>query len=453
MNAGTRIRLAIVTLVMLPALFSCLPDTRRDAVGPRGPDVSFLLPANAIDMKIMRLEALLTDKRLYHRDREIAQKLLTDYRRIRKLSRGKVSDRAYHEMIRTLFSDLDMVSEIHLFENLTDNDTQLAVVNELAIRRDRILAGYTSGDDEDVIAECRELASSFGSDALTPEIGLLFAISLARQNLTAEALAMGARAIRELEGRPDRVDLRAHLIQWHLDMGDRKKALELYEKLIDDLDERQALLSTARRRIMAEEATVVRPEDEFEEIPMNDRPLDPEATEVEIILRKVALLVEENRFRDARLLLIRHRPKVDDEPEAELLEQALKTVELAEETYRENLALKKKPTERALELIEADRFDEALEILEQEDLEQSGDPEKTRRLKELAVEKRVKQERDRAARIFLTARSTNDPEKREQLLLSSYEILKKLIATYPSTSLIDKLNANLLKVKEELGKR
>lgn len=341
MNAGTRIRLAIVTLVMLPALFSCLPDTRRDAVGPRGPDLSFLLPANAIDMKIMRLEALLTDKRLDHRDREIAQKLLTDYRRIRKLSRGKVSDRAYQEMIRTLFSDLDMVSEIHLFEDLTDNDTQLAVVNELAIRRDRILAGYTSGDDQDVIAECRELASSFGSDALTPEIGLLFAVSLARQNLTAEALAMGARAIRELEGRPDRVDLRAHLIQWHLDMGDRKKALELYEKLIDDLDERQALLSTARRRIMAEEATVVRPEDEFKEIPTND----------------------------------------------------------------------------------------------------------------LAVEKRVKQERDRAARIFLTARSTNDPEKREQLLLSSYEILKKLIATYPSTSLIDKLNANLLKVKEELGKR
>ena len=50
------------------------------------------------------------------------------------------------------------------------------------------------------------------------------------------------------------------------------------------------------------------------------------------------------------------------------------------------------------------------------------------------------------------AGKSNDYGKKQELLLSSYEILKALIEKYPSSDLIDKLNDHIEKVREELGK-
>ena len=50
------------------------------------------------------------------------------------------------------------------------------------------------------------------------------------------------------------------------------------------------------------------------------------------------------------------------------------------------------------------------------------------------------------------ARKTADPAKKEELLLSSYDILKTLIERYPSSPMIEKLNDNLRTVREQLTK-
>lgn len=456
MNTGLRISLIIISFAILCAFFSCLPR-RMETMGPVKPisetPVPPVLSSDIVDRKIERFEEILADRQLNDQDMKVAQKMLSDYRGIRNALQGQISERGYRKMIHTLFSSLDMIDERYFTgAPAVDDKPHSMTINELSLKRGSILASYMSGDFQGVIAECSELESTFGPDALTPEIGLLFAVSLARQDLTEAAATIGERIVRELEGRPDLVHLRASLVQWQLDMGNRDRALEIYEKLVDDLDEREALLSSAKQRITEENSTFIRPSDESREIPINENEIDLEMTETETILKEVALLVEDNRFDDARMLLVKQRLKVEDEPDTELLEQALKTVDLAEERYQEALSLEKDPTEQAMKLIEEDRLDEALKILEENGAGRSADPVKTKRLKDFTIEKLVKQERNRAAKIFLSAKGTSDLKKREELLKSSHRILKTLIEKYPSTTLINKLIDNLLKVEEELDK-
>ena len=73
-------------------------------------------------------------------------------------------------------------------------------------------------------------------------------------------------------------------------------------------------------------------------------------------------------------------------------------------------------------------------------------------LRNLAVEGYIRSERERAAKIFHLAKQSNDIARKEELLLSSFQILNNLIEKYPSASLISRLNDNLESVKAELVK-
>ena len=75
-----------------------------------------------------------------------------------------------------------------------------------------------------------------------------------------------------------------------------------------------------------------------------------------------------------------------------------------------------------------------------------------KKIKDLAIDRLINRERNRAAKIFLMAKKAEDPEKRKELLLSSYDILIILIERYPSSSLINKLNDHLQKVRDELDR-
>ena len=73
-----------------------------------------------------------------------------------------------------------------------------------------------------------------------------------------------------------------------------------------------------------------------------------------------------------------------------------------------------------------------------------------KRLRDIAVEKLIISERNRAAQIYLMAKKTNNNKKKKELLLSSYNILKGLIDAYPSSSLINKLKIDLSKIEDNL---
>ena len=144
-----------------------------------------------------------------------------------------------------------------------------------------------------------------------------------------------------------------------------------------------------------------------------------------------------------------------EETELETIDQAFKTIQVAEERYQKrkitSVTHGEDTLKLAAKLIEEEKFEEAISKLE-ELKENQEFAHETEEIKELAIEKLINRERNRAAKIFLLAKKTNDPAKRKELLVSSHTILKVLIKEYPSSSLIDRLNRHIKSVENELNK-
>jgi hypothetical protein len=253
-----------------------------------------------------------------------------------------------------------------------------------------------------------------------------------------DAIEIGEGIIRDLEVSPDLLLLRARIAEWKLKLGQRQEALLVYERLTDTLDEQRDIVQSLSRKIAGASK--------------GDQELEGAVNQ---ILQRVEQLVQERRFDEAKDALIRKKNEVLPVAEKEAVEQALKSLVLAEEIYLEEklsrISWRKGILEMARKHLEAEKFEEAISNLEALESEQE-DVHEIQELKTRAIEGLVNRERNRAAKIYLAAKKSWDPEKKEKLLRTSYEILKKLIEKYPSSGLNSKLKSHLNTVGEELNK-
>ena len=105
--------------------------------------------------------------------------------------------------------------------------------------------------------------------------------------------------------------------------------------------------------------------------------------------------------------------------------------------------------ETARALIDEEAYEKALTTLDALNEDSAFLTEKEE-IKKIAVEKLINRERNRAAKIFLKAKKSDDPKEKEELLNTAYNILKVLVDKYSSSSLIYKVNNNMETVKEAL---
>jgi tetratricopeptide (TPR) repeat protein len=451
MTGRTEIKGIIIALLITPILFSCM--AKKGIIIPKpGVITAPILPVDIIDKKISMLREFSENKDISPEDRENALSLLSDYAKIRSAASADMSDKDYQEIIRILFSDLSMLDERYLLNKVKVTDQSFSkVINRHYLKEQEILDSYLSADYQRVISKCAELEASFGRNSLTPYTGLLFAMSLAKSNRLTEAIKIGGKIVEELEGRPDLIHLRASIIEWQLDKGNREKAIKLFEKLIDDLDERKAVFESAEEKINNYNKNLRKVEGTAPKDLLKRETGLPGSDGIERLLDEVDSLVKKGAFEEAKLLLSKWRLKTEEGSERETIEQALKSVNLAQEKYRDEASQEKKAIEKATKLIEQENYKDAITGLETLNNDKNAGPE-IKKLRDLAIEKLINSERNRAAQIFLMAKNTGDPKKKKELLLSSYNILKELIDTYPSSTLIDKLNNNLSKVEDDLKK-
>ena len=414
-----------------------------------------LMSTDIVDRKIELLEKWLADESLTESDRQTARKLLSDYKTVRDTIKNNMTDPDYLEIIEILLDSTDTYEKIYLlqkpFEKPDESYSLSRAINEFSSKKRKILDSYLAGDYQGVISQCVDLESTFGTDSLTPEIGLLFAVSLAEQGMKHEAVSIGERIIKELEGKPDLVYLRANIIEWQLEMGNKDKALQTYQKLIDNMGEMESIFESAKQNLIHGET-----ENASHKKPLADKNLISKTDEASpdqmtILLKEVDELVKQGSYTNAKLLLIKKRLRIGAGPDAEIIEQALKSVELAEEKYQQGPSLQEKTNQIARKLMEEEKFEEAVEKLEELKNEQILESEETRALKNRAIEELISSERDRAAKIFLMVRKTNDPQEKKELLISSRNILQSLVEKYPTSTLIYKLKSNLKTVEAELG--
>ena len=447
--------LRILPLILLALALGCLPETKRVEVGPKTvatqpPPLS----VETLDKKIAYLTTMLNEQELDNQDRIVASDLLATYKTIRANLQNQSPEYDEGKIIQLLFANLGRLEGDYFLREKFEGPDYSKALSSFSEKRKKILNEYMAGDYQGVINDCVDLEATFGPDSLTPEIGLLFAVSLARKGMLSEAIIISEKILHELEGKPDLIHLRANIIEWQLDLGNREKALQVYEKMMDDLDEREELLAKSKQMVMEERKAATRKRVPSAAYAGGLRQFDT-LDSTDKLLKAVDELVQKHEFGEAKLLLIKHRIRTEEGPELEIIDQALKTVDLAEQRFLQEksaeVAYEKETLKLARKLIEEDNFEEALTTIETLKDRQDMTPE-MQELKRVATEKLIKRERNKAAKYFLMARKTADPAKKEELLVSSYDILKALIEHYPSSPMIEKLNDNLRTVREELNK-
>ena len=412
-----------------------------------------LLSTHAIDEKISFLEGIAAKKNLSKEDRRTAADLLATYKLTKKLAPARLTRKEYQTLIRSLFKSLTLTDERYFEEKRTALDYSRAVTFFVS-KRDEIIGFYLQGNFKAVIKRSLALKEIFGPDALTSEIGLLFALSLAKEGELKQAIEIGEGIARELDQLPDIIQLRSKIAQWQLKLGRREKALHTYAKLTDNQDERMALIQNLNRQISQAM--------KYDRSDISGSPGPGPAPDTDVrqgtysidqLLEEVSSLVRKHKYREARMLLLKERIKMEEGSESEIIDRELARIEQREDEFEEQKRVRdaylKQTFDAAKRLIEEEKFEEAVNKLDEIKNAQDITAESAA-LRARAVENHINQERNRAAEIFLTAKKTKDPSKKKELLKSSYVILNTLIDKYPSSPLNQKLKSHMAIVKKEI---
>ncbi|MDQ1333295.1 MAG: hypothetical protein QG552_245 [Thermodesulfobacteriota bacterium] len=446
-------------LVCLAWISGCATSPRdRMQVAPETREHSALQIDEAlIDQKIDFLEGVLKREALSKEDRETATVLLSAYKQLKASASSRLGEKGYQRLILSLLNAVGRIDEAYYGEKeigQRDKDS----LARFAGKRQAIIDLYLKGDYKGVIQGASELKSHFGADAITPEMGLLLALSLAREGDLKQAIQIGEGISDELNRLPDGVELRTRTAEWQLALGSREKALQVYEGLTEKEGQRADRLQELGQQVRAverkgETGESAAAEPEAGPVP-DDLSQEGEYT-MDQILQKVHSLVQEHAYSKARILILRERLRIGEGPEAELLDKELEQIDQHEAGLNAQKEMRddslKETQEAARQMIEKEDYEAAIDSFSKVGGSKELDAE-SRELKEKAVEGLINKERNRAAELFLAARKTSNPSKKKELLESAYNMLNGLIKKYPSSPLNQKLKSNIAVVQKELDK-
>ena len=445
--------LVLAGLCLFSLLFACAPQVRRET--PVSPPTGFHplppLHLEGLDKKISSLRDILERKDLSDEETTVARNLLSTYETIREVLSYPLFADDYHRIIDLLYKNLTQLDEEHLktLQQATMQGSQAYFE-----KRKAILSDYLSGKHLSVIEACSELEKQLGPGTLPSDIALLYALSLGENGRYEEALRISEAISPELESTPGFIRLKLKSVEWDLALGRQDQASRGMEQAAARLREEEVLFKSAGSSAPAEpsKATAVEsPEKEVASVETQT----PAVTTTDEVLKTADNLVRSGEREKAKFLLYQHRLRLKEGPEAEAVDRALESLEGPAATTPPPAQPEGPTAEEVLKMasafIDGEKYEEALlklnELKQKEPLGVDG-----QRLEARAIEKIINRERNKAAELFLRARNTADPGKKEELLKSSYDILKAVAEKYPDSSLNKKINDNMRAIENELKK-
>jgi hypothetical protein len=418
-----------------------------------------------LDRRVAYLSRLLETQDLSKEDKELAQDLLATYRGLKTASQTGSLRQNASPLISMLMRNLEQMEDRYFTKQTGGASLSAEGVRQLTLKRKSILSAFAAGNDQAVIDGILDLEKTFGPESLTPDLSLLFALSLGKKGTFTTALSVGQEASGRLDGKPDLIELRSQMIEWQLALGNEKEAKEIYERLQRKLTERQALVKGLEQKVAPNGSKATLPETAS----TRGEPAKADAErELKEALAKADEAVQKRDFGRAKFILFQQKIRFDEGPEAELIDQALRSVEAAEEKAQQQPKTEAASAETAKDLqkelqqeaqkqdslkaisslIRSEKYEEAMLKLDEFP---PSDPE-VKELRSVVVEKIINRERNKAAQLFLAAGKSKDPAKKEELLTSSYNILKAVAEKYPSSPLTPKIQQHMNQVTKELAR-
>ena len=413
------------------------------------------LNIKSIDLRSDYLKSLIEEEDLAYEERAALNSLLNAYNSVKIFLSRQLTKPQQDHIVRDLFNAVSILDYRYFskkrIEITEEKQRKIAI---LADMKKKILESYIADDYKGVIAQCTELQRNFGEEGFSHEISLVYILSLGEEGRLTEAVNLGQEVLSQWEPLPDRMYLKSRIVQWDLALGNGESALNLYDKLTDELDSKEALVNNLRKKIVELDRP---PAFNFgEESKVSTLPLESQETKsVHEVLNEANNLAQKREFKKAKLLLQSYKDKVTSPAELDMIERSIEVIELAEQESAEQAISRENRKKETITLakkdIEKEEFEEAIARIDNLAAEGIQDRE-LQDLKEDAVEKYINNERNRAANLFLLAKKTNDPEEKKKYLTQSREILKKVIEKFPASKLNDRLKSHLNTIENELKK-
>jgi len=400
--------MTIFTLLIFSCMtlwYGCIPAARK-GIGPEPPkpqQTRAPIPIDRIEKKTARLNALIEDMTRSRDERVLASDLLKDYRKIKSRLENNAPGDDHTGILEILFNSVSRFEDAYLFNKKPEGSQHLGAIKSLSERNRKIRETFLYGDYPAVIRACLELEKRFGPDALTPEIGMLFSLSLAKTGKTADALHIAQRIIGGLDEMPDATRLRTEMIGWQLQAGNYDQAGELFEKLFDDMDEKIALFKSAEKKMGIQHADTPSLEEQPLERSLSDEIDETHSEQLAAVIEEADALVRKGQFQKAKLHLIRSRIRVQEGPETDMIDRVLRRVEEAEKQdqagRRERPGREDEGTMAVRRLLDEEKYEEAIAMFESQ-LQHRPLTKDMVALKQHAVEKLVNRERNKAAGLY-----------------------------------------------------
>ena len=403
------------------------------------------LSSSVIEQKIQTLSDRLQQKDLSDENRALTEDLLDFYRQLQYISSNQyISENRYRYIIREMFKELDMLEQGYFSLLDTYKQNNARTVSAFVAMKQEILRLYRQKRYKGVVKKCLKIRAMFGPDAITPEIGACFAMSLFKTGLTDKAIRIGYNSAIKLEQYPDSVLLEANLAKWQIQAGRQTEAFYVTQRMSRACQQRRKMLQRIKQEQMSYGGT--RSEVNITPFDTDNRLKNKKdhLSEIDRTFPDVARLLKEYRFDDARALLLKKKAS-STMNDVKIIDRAIISVDLAEKAYR------KKRLKEARLFLDQERFDSALACIRDLESLHIADSEALT-IKQRASDGLINSERKRAARLFLLARRSADPAKKKALLRSSYSILNSLAKKYPFSPLIKKVKANMQVVFRELSR-
>jgi hypothetical protein len=172
------------------------------------------------------------------------------------------------------------------------------------------------------------------------------------------------------------------------------------------------------------------------------------------VVAEIERLAAEKKYQEAVARIKAQRADMINDQQRDLLNARIDELALAEAAERENTTMAKQQEleqrwNNGLQLVDSGRYDEAIKVFDgmtETELGARADA-KIVEISSLAA----KEDRRKAADLFIRYTKTGDVEVRKNLLIESRRLLKGILVKYPRADITDKVLGNIQRVEQEMN--
>ena len=170
-------------------------------------------------------------------------------------------------------------------------------------------------------------------------------------------------------------------------------------------------------------------------------------------MKEVDNLAEEKRFQDSAEKLATVTPDIIDETTRQQIQEKIEGLKAAEEFDLEQQALARQQElqrqwDEGLRVLDSGEYDESIQLFSKL-LTTEFDEQARNKIKEISLQA-AKEDRRKAADLFIRSTRAPNLETKTQLLIESRAYLRGILEKYPDVDVVDKVMSNIQRVEKDL---